>query len=67
LPSLVRADGTYRLLRDGDFDVSAPRIANYSARNVKVQWSHWNQLLALPLMNGPPVQSLEPRSLLAFP
>ena len=55
-PSLVRADGTYQLV--GDVDVSLPGIAegiaglfsNYNTRNVKVQLSHWSQLLALPLM-----------------
>jgi hypothetical protein len=41
-PYLVRADGTYALVRDGDFDVSAPRI-----HKVKVQLSHWSQLLVL--------------------
>jgi hypothetical protein len=46
-PYLVRADGTYQLVRDGDFDVSVP---NYNTRKVKVQFSHWKQLLALPLM-----------------
>jgi len=57
-PSLVRDDGTYQLLRDGDFDVSAPGIhaegiadlfPDYNTHKVKVQLSHWSQLLALPL------------------
>ena len=50
-PYLVRADGTYQLVRGGDFGVSLPGIdPNYSARRTKLQLSHWNQLLALPLM-----------------
>ena len=57
-PYLVRADGTYQPVRGGDLDVSLPaikaersvgRIPNYSTRNIKVQLSHWTQLLALPL------------------
>jgi hypothetical protein len=44
-PYLVRADGTYRQLRNGDFDVALPHI---HAQRVKVQLSHWRQLLALP-------------------
>jgi hypothetical protein len=43
----VRADGTYQLLRDGDVDLSVPGIV--STHKVKVQLSHWSQLLALPL------------------
>jgi hypothetical protein len=46
-PRLVRADGTYQLLRDGDVDLSVPGIV--STHKVKVQLSHWSQLLALPL------------------
>jgi len=49
-PSLVRADGSYQLLRDGDFAVSLPAIPNYKTHKVKVQLSHWSQLLALPLI-----------------
>jgi hypothetical protein len=49
-PYLVRADGTYELLRDGNFDVSLPRVPNYHTHEVKLQLSHWSQLLALPLM-----------------
>jgi hypothetical protein len=49
-PYLVRADGSYQRVREGDFDVSSPWIPNYNTRNVKVQWSHWSQLLALPLV-----------------
>ena len=57
-PYLVKADGTYQQVRDGDFDVSLPaikaesivgRIPNYNTRKVRVQLSHWSQLLALPL------------------
>jgi hypothetical protein len=46
---LVRADGTYQLLREGDFDVSVPKSADYSTHLVKVQLSQWNQLVALPI------------------
>ena len=49
-PYLVRADGTYQLVRDGDFDASLPRVPNYKTHEAKVQLSHWSQLLALPLM-----------------
>jgi len=48
-PYLVRADGSYQRVRDGDFTVSLPTIRNYNTRRVKVQLSHWNQILALPL------------------
>lgn len=54
-PTLVRADGTYQLMRDGDFDVSTLNIhveeisADDETHRVKVQLSHWRQLLALPL------------------
>jgi len=48
-PYLVRADGTYQQVRDGDFDASLPLIPNYKTRKVKFQVSHWSQLLALPL------------------
>jgi hypothetical protein len=49
-PYLVRADGTYQLAGDGDFNVSLPKTPNYNTDKVKVQLSHWSQLLALPLM-----------------
>ena len=49
-PSLVRADGSYQLIRDGDFELSSPGIPNYNTHVVKVQLSHWSQLLALPLL-----------------
>jgi hypothetical protein len=58
-PYLVRADGTYHLVRDGDVKAHSPgkhaadvagEISNYNASRVKVQLSHWSQLLALPLM-----------------
>jgi len=45
-PYLVRADGTYQLMLDR---VSDP-IPDYNSRRVGVQLSHWNQLLALPLV-----------------
>jgi len=57
-PVLVRADGTYQLLRGGDFDVTSPGIGgeglagllpNYQTDKLKVQLSHWSQALALPL------------------
>lgn len=57
-PSLVRTDGTYQLLRSEDLEVSAPGIhaegiagllPDYSTHRIKVQLSHWSQLLALPL------------------
>jgi hypothetical protein len=49
-PYLVRTDGTYQLVRDGVFDAASPEVPNYNTRKVKVQLSHWRQLLALPLM-----------------
>jgi hypothetical protein len=58
-PYLVRANGTYQLLRDADHDVSLPavaaqgiagRVPNYNSRKVRVQLSHWSQILALPLV-----------------
>jgi len=58
-PSLVRADGSYQLLRVGEVDVSLPSlhaegsttlIPDYNTHKVKVQLSHWSQLLALPGM-----------------
>ena len=49
-PHLVRADGTYQLIRGADFDVSLPRAPNYNTHRVKVQLSHWSQLLALPVV-----------------
>jgi hypothetical protein len=57
-PSHVRADGSYRALRDGSSGASAPGLLpgntaatfpNYKTRVVKVQLSHWRQLLGLPL------------------
>jgi hypothetical protein len=45
-PYLVRTDGTYQVLHDGDFAGLTP---NYNTQGVKVQLSHWSQLLALPL------------------
>jgi hypothetical protein len=58
-PYLVRQDGTYQLLRDGGFETFLPSIEaegiadlrpNYSIHKVRVQLSHWMQLLALPLV-----------------
>jgi hypothetical protein len=51
-PYLVRADGTYQLARTGA-ETAANRISNYKARNVKLQLSHWSQLVALPLKSQP--------------
>lgn len=57
-PYLVRADGSYQPLRNGNFGVSsagihahgvAALLPDYSTHEVKVQLSHWSQLLALPL------------------
>jgi hypothetical protein len=58
-PCLVRTDGTYQLLRAGEVDFSRPSlhaegsttlIPDYNTHKVKVQLSHWSQLLALPGM-----------------
>jgi hypothetical protein len=48
-PHLIKADGTYQQVRVGDFEGVAGLIPNYNTRKVKVQLSHWSQLLALPL------------------
>jgi hypothetical protein len=57
VPYLVRTDGSYQQVRDGDFDAfskgveaegTAGRRTDY--HKVKVQLSHWSQLVALPLM-----------------
>src|SRR6185503_4869846 len=47
-PHLVKADGTYQRVRGGDLDISPPSLPNYRLRKVKVQLSHWSQLLAVP-------------------
>jgi len=56
-PSLVRADGTYQQLQDGEAAGSsavsdarriARRAPDYDPHAVKLQLSHWRQLLALP-------------------
>jgi hypothetical protein len=56
-PFLVKADGSYQLVRIRDFSVSSPHIhadghatpsPNYTARAARVQFSHWTQLLVLP-------------------
>ncbi len=46
-PYLVRADGKYQPVRSGE--VGAARLPNYNTHEVKVQLSHWSQLLGLPL------------------
>jgi hypothetical protein len=46
-PYLVRADGSYSLVRDAAFDLP-PHGPNYHAHQIKLQLSHWTQLLALP-------------------
>lgn len=57
-PYLLRADGSYRRLQPEDFDVSSPVIRTGGAtgpdpdhrdHEVRVQLSHWTQLLAVPL------------------
>jgi hypothetical protein len=55
-PYLVKADGTYQLVRDGDFDDFSPGprpvvLPGHQTRQFKVQLSHWSQLLALPPMD----------------
>jgi len=56
-PSLVRADGTYQQLQGGEAAESsavsdarriARRAPDYDPHAVKLQLSHWRQLLALP-------------------
>ena len=49
-PHLVKADGSYQLVRDADLGVSSPVIPGHDIRNLKIQLSHWSQFLALPLM-----------------
>jgi hypothetical protein len=57
-PYLVRADGSYQPVRGGDFGVFSPaihargiaaRLPDYSTHKVRLQLSHWSQLLAWPL------------------
>jgi hypothetical protein len=57
-PRLVRADGTYQRIREGSFADALPAVRtqplpsaspNYPAHRLKVQLSHWSQILALPL------------------
>jgi hypothetical protein len=56
-PYLVRKDGSYQRIRHADFGVSphvhaggiAALLPDYGTHEVKVQLSHWSQLLALPL------------------
>jgi hypothetical protein len=63
-PHLVRADGTYQLVREGAFASVLPRVhahasavalPNYDARKVRLQLSHWSHLLALT-QAGPEVR-----------
>jgi hypothetical protein len=58
-PYLVRANGTYQLIRDASSHASSPfvhaaaigdRIPNYSSRKSKLQLANWSQFLALPPM-----------------
>jgi hypothetical protein len=48
-PYFVRTDGTYQRVRDGELEGVVARVPNYHTRRVKLQLSHWGQLLALPL------------------
>ncbi|MEO8019575.1 MAG: DUF6765 family protein [Pseudomonadota bacterium] len=74
-PYLVRADGTYQMVRGGDFDNSLPPIhaqgiadliPNYNTRKTKVQLSHWSQVLALSLMTQVALLSDHQFSLTAY-
>ncbi len=56
-PYLVRADGTYESVRAGEFEVALPHahtggfaalMPDYEPHKVRMQLSHWSQLLALP-------------------
>jgi hypothetical protein len=49
-PYLVRADGSYELLRDGNVATAMPAIHAQRAASVKFHLSHWSHLLALPRM-----------------
>jgi hypothetical protein len=50
-PHLVRADGSYQRIREGDSDVSwTVMAADIDTRKVRVQLTHWSQLLALALI-----------------
>jgi hypothetical protein len=49
-PYLVRADGSYQLVRGGGIDAAVPAVPNYNPHQARVQLSHWSQLLALPLL-----------------
>lgn len=49
-PRLVRTDGTYQLVRDGEPGGLSP-LPNYNARRDRLQFSHWTQLVALPRMS----------------
>jgi hypothetical protein len=63
-PHLVRADGTYQRVREGAFASVLPRVhahangaalPNNDAREIRLQFSHWSQLLALT-QAGPKVR-----------
>jgi hypothetical protein len=49
-PLLVRADGSYRLAGESGLEDLPPSLPDYNARDIRVQLSHWRQLLALPLV-----------------
>jgi hypothetical protein len=49
-PYLVRADGTYALVRDAALYASLPGVPNYNTHRIKVQLSQRRQPPALPLM-----------------
>jgi hypothetical protein len=51
-PYLVRADGTYWLVREGAYASAAPRIhahgtPDHNPSRIRVQLAHWSQLPAL--------------------
>lgn len=64
-PYLVRADGTYERAR-GNFEVSLPRMPNYTTRKARVQLSHWSQLLASPLTARAELSSADQEPRLPF-
>ena len=46
-PYLVRTDGTYQRVSGGEHERTARPAPNYNAHHVRIQLSHWSQLLAL--------------------
>jgi hypothetical protein len=48
-PSLVRTDGTYQRVRGGEFEGIAGLNPGDHTRKIKIQLSHWSQVLAMPL------------------